>query len=64
MNAAASATPAATVQYQGATPRPFNYLWVEAKPDALHIQVRGFDKGETVVRELDSFRANYANEGP
>ncbi len=39
--------------YQGGTLRPFHYLWVTIEDDGLVLEVRGMDRRETVLRELE-----------
>ena len=41
--------------YPGGTVRPFHYLWITVEGDGLTVEVRGFERRETVLRELERF---------
>jgi 3',5'-cyclic AMP phosphodiesterase CpdA len=36
-------------------PRPFHFLWITPGTAGLRVEVRGFDKGETIFRTIDQF---------
>ena len=42
-------------RFEGAAPRPFNYLLVDPRADGLEVVARGLDKGDTMAREIDRF---------
>jgi len=50
-------------QYAGPTPRPFNYLLIEEGDAGVRVRVRGLDKGEEEIRDLESFDIAFAGEG-
>jgi Icc-related predicted phosphoesterase len=41
-------------QYQGPAPRPFNYLLITHTPSGAKLVARGFDKGKTEIKQIDS----------
>ena len=45
--------------YTGPSPRPFNYLWMVPTETGLSVDVRGFQRGESELRSLESFQLFY-----
>jgi 3',5'-cyclic AMP phosphodiesterase CpdA len=46
-------------RFCGPSPRPFHYLLLRPKDDELAVEVKGFDKGQTEIREIDRFAIPY-----
>ncbi|HUO52139.1 MAG TPA: metallophosphoesterase [Gemmatimonadaceae bacterium] len=49
--------------FVGASPRPFNYLWITPRPQGLSIVVEGLDKGATTLATIDRFELPFRAGG-
>ena len=45
--------------FSGASPRPFHFILATPAPTGVEIVVKGFRKGETETRVIDTFRLPY-----
>jgi hypothetical protein len=46
--------------YPGGTMRPFHYLWMTVEADGVTVEVRGMERRETELRELERFTLAFA----